>query len=111
MEKKCLIPVHKAADSLKAVDYVAEHVNPDAEVTLFNVLPDPNPACKLDGPMRARKKKVGIAKDIAKEATEHQYDTLVMGRRSLSGINKLLTRRVSDKVRQLAKDVSVVVVD
>jgi nucleotide-binding universal stress UspA family protein len=149
--------VDKSANSLKAVNYVARNINHKAAVTLFSVLPDPTPACDLDGPSliplfkenmknfcineevetaavegfmdeakktlvkagftsnnvatRARKKRRGIAKDILKEAKRGSYDTVVIGRRGLSGINKLFTSSVSGEVLGQAKDVSVVVVD
>ena len=61
--------------------------------------------------IRLRKKKAGIAKDILIEAARGKYDTLVMGTRGLSGINKFLSGSVSDKVSRRAKAVSVVVVD
>jgi nucleotide-binding universal stress UspA family protein len=157
MKTKCLVPVDKSTNSLKAVDYVAKHIPPDAAVTLFSVLPDPTSGCDLDGPsvaplfkenMRtfcineevraaaikgfmdeakktlvkagfpskniatmARKKKHGIANDILWVAKHGKYDTVVIGRRGLSGINKLLTSSVSGKVLRQAKEVSVVVVD
>jgi nucleotide-binding universal stress UspA family protein len=157
MERKCLIPVDRSMGSLRAVDYVAKNVNAEAAVTLLSVLPDPTPACGLDGPslsplfketmkafcateaamksavegfmeeakktlvnagfpsenvsIRLRKKKDSIARDILKEAALGRYDTLVMGRRGLSGVNKFLSGSVCDKVLRNAKDVSVVVVD
>jgi len=142
---------------LKAVDYVAKHISPDADVTLFSVLPDPVPGCDLDGPSviplfkenmktfcineevraaavkgfmdeakkkltkagfpsknvatMARKRRHGIANDILKMAKQGKYDTVVIGRRGLSGIKKLLTTSVSGKVLRQAKGVSVVVVE
>jgi hypothetical protein len=157
MKTKCLVPVAKSSDSLKAVDYVAKHIPHNAAVTLFSVLPDQTKGCDLDGPsvtplfknnMRnlcvneeveaaavrgfmdeakktlvkagfpsknvatmARKKKYSIANDILRLAKLGKYDTVVVGKRDLSGINKLLARRVSGKVFNKAKDVSVVVVN
>lgn len=61
--------------------------------------------------IRLRKKKGSIASDILKEASLGKYDTLVMGRRGLSGVSKFLSGSVCDKVLRRAKDVSVVVVD
>jgi nucleotide-binding universal stress UspA family protein len=58
-----------------------------------------------------RKKKVGIARDILKEAQQGKYDTLVIGRRGLSGIKQFLFGSVSQKVVQLANKTSVIVVD
>ncbi len=61
--------------------------------------------------VQIRKKKVGIARDILKEAEKGKYDTLVVGRRGLSGIKQFVLGSVSDKVVKFAKKVSVVVVD
>jgi nucleotide-binding universal stress UspA family protein len=61
--------------------------------------------------IKVRKKKVGIARDILKEAQQGKYDTLVIGRRGLSGIRQFLFGSISNKVVQLAKKVSVIVVD
>lgn len=60
---------------------------------------------------KIRKKKVGIARDILKEAQQGKHDTLVIGRRGLSGVKQFLFGSVSNKVVQLAKKVSVIVVD
>lgn len=61
--------------------------------------------------IKIRKKKVGIARDILKEAQHRKYDTLVIGRRGLSGIKQFLFGSVSNKVVQLAKNLSVIIVD
>ena len=61
--------------------------------------------------IRIRKKKVGIARDILKEAERGKYDTIVIGRRGLSGIKQYVFGSVSNKVLHLAKKVAVVVVD
>jgi nucleotide-binding universal stress UspA family protein len=58
-----------------------------------------------------RKKKVGIARDILREAKQGKYDTVVIGRRGLSGIKQFVLGSVSNKVVHLAKKVAVVVVD
>jgi nucleotide-binding universal stress UspA family protein len=61
--------------------------------------------------VKIRKKKSGIARDILKEAERGKYDTLVIGRRGLSGIKQFLLGSISDKVVKFAKKASVVVVD
>ncbi len=61
--------------------------------------------------VKIRKKKVGIARDILKEAEHGKYTTLVIGRRGLSGIKQFVLGSVSNKIVQLAKKVSVIVVD
>jgi nucleotide-binding universal stress UspA family protein len=61
--------------------------------------------------VKIRKKKVGIARDILKEAEQGKYTTLVIGRRGLTGIKQFLLGSVSNKIVQLARRVSVIVVD
>jgi nucleotide-binding universal stress UspA family protein len=55
-------------------------------------------------------KKSGIARDIL-ALSESGYDTVVMGRRGLSGIREFFLGSVSQKVFHAAKNVSVVVVN
>ncbi len=61
--------------------------------------------------VKVRKKRAGIARDILKEAQNGKYDTIVLGRRGLSAIKEFLFGSVSSKVVQLAKNMSVIVVD
>lgn len=61
--------------------------------------------------LRIRKKKAGIARDILKEAERGKYDTIVIGRRGLSGIKQFLFGSVSNKVVQLTQGACVIVVD
>jgi nucleotide-binding universal stress UspA family protein len=61
--------------------------------------------------VKIQKKKSGIARDILKEAEKGKYDTLVIGRRGLSGIKQFVLGSISDKVVKFAKKTSVVVVD
>jgi nucleotide-binding universal stress UspA family protein len=60
--------------------------------------------------LKVQTKNKGIVRDIINEANPG-YDTLVLGRRGLSGVKDFIFGNVSQKVLQLAKDISVVVVD
>jgi len=59
---------------------------------------------------KAQNKKKGIVRDIIREANSG-YDTIVVGRRGLSGIKEFLLGGVSQKILHLAKNISVIVVD
>ena len=59
--------------------------------------------------VKVQAKKKGIARDIVAEA-ESGYDTIVMGRRGLSGIKEFVMGSVSQKVLHSVKDVSIVIV-
>ena len=61
--------------------------------------------------IRIRKKKVGIARDILKEAQQGKYDTLVIGRRGLTGIKQFVFGSVSNKIVQLARGIAIIVVE
>nr|HID60003.1 universal stress protein [Desulfobacterales bacterium] len=61
--------------------------------------------------VRIQNKKVGIARDILKEAERGKYDTIVIGRRGLSGIKQFFFGSISNKVIQLANNLAVIVVD
>ena len=60
--------------------------------------------------MKAQTKKKGVVRDIISEANSG-YDTIVLGRRGLSGIQEFLFGSVSQKVLHLAKGLSIIVVD
>ena len=60
--------------------------------------------------IKVQAKKKGIVRDIIKEANSG-YDTIVLGRRGLSGIKDFILGSVSQKVLHIAKDISVIVVD
>ena len=60
--------------------------------------------------VKSELKKSGVARDIVKEA-ESDYDVIVLGRRGLSGIKDFILGSVSQKVFNLAKDISVLVVN
>jgi len=55
-------------------------------------------------------KKKGVARDIIEEARSG-YDMVVMGRRGLSGIKEFVYGSISQKVLQLTKDVSVLIIN
>jgi len=59
--------------------------------------------------VKVQAKKKGIARDIVAES-ESGYDTIVMGRRGLSGIKEFVMGSVSQKVLHSIKDVSIVIV-
>jgi nucleotide-binding universal stress UspA family protein len=61
--------------------------------------------------VKVRKKKKGVARDILAEAKEGGYDTIVVGRRGLSGVKEFFLGSVSQKVLQNAANITVVVVD
>ena len=59
---------------------------------------------------KAELKKKGIARDIVQEAQDG-YNVVVMGKRGVSGIKDFLLGSISQKVFNLAKDVSVLFVN
>jgi len=59
--------------------------------------------------VKVQAKKKGIARDIVAEA-EAGYDTIVMGRRGLSGIKEFVMGSVSQKVLHSVKDANIVIV-
>jgi nucleotide-binding universal stress UspA family protein len=60
---------------------------------------------------RIEKKRSDIAKDIVREANEGKYDTIVLGRRGLTGVQEFLFGSVSNKVLHIATGFAVTVVD
>jgi nucleotide-binding universal stress UspA family protein len=60
--------------------------------------------------LKVEVKKKGAARDIVREARSG-YDVIVLGRRGISGIKEFILGSVSQKVFQLAKDLSVLVVN
>jgi nucleotide-binding universal stress UspA family protein len=60
--------------------------------------------------IKAELKKDGVAKDIIKEA-QSDYNIIVMGKRGVSGIKDFLLGSISQKVFNLAKDISVLFVN
>jgi nucleotide-binding universal stress UspA family protein len=60
--------------------------------------------------IKSEMKKKGVARDIIKEA-KSDYNAIVMGKKGLSGIKDFILGSVSQKVFNIAKDISVLVVD
>lgn len=60
--------------------------------------------------IKVQTKKKGIARDILNEA-HSGYDTIVLGRRGLSGVKEFILGSVSQKVLHSARDMAVIVVD
>jgi len=60
--------------------------------------------------LKAELKKNGVARDIMQEA-QPDYNIIVMGKRGVSGIKDFLLGSISQKVFNLAKDVSVLFVN
>ena len=60
--------------------------------------------------IKAELKKYGVARDIIKEA-QSDYNIIVMGKRGVSGIKDFLLGSISQKVFNLAKDISVLFVN
>lgn len=60
--------------------------------------------------IKVETRKKGVVRDIINE-TNSGYDTIVLGRRGLSGIKDFILGSVSQKVLHLAKDISVILVD
>ena len=60
--------------------------------------------------VKSETRQSGVARDIIKE-TRSGYDVIVLGRRGVSGIKDFILGSVSQKVFNLAKDISVLVVN
>jgi nucleotide-binding universal stress UspA family protein len=60
--------------------------------------------------LKVQTKNKGVVRDIIDEA-HSGYDTIVLGRRGLSGVKDFIFGSVSQKLLHLAKDVSIIVVD
>lgn len=67
------------------------------------------PAKKIN--VKIQVKKVGIARDIILEAQEGRYNTVVVGRRGVSGIKEFVLGSISNKVIHFARNCTVWVVD
>ena len=60
--------------------------------------------------LKVQTKKQGVVRDIINEA-QSEYDTIVVGRRGLTGTRDFIFGGVSQKLLHLAQDISVTVVD
>ena len=60
--------------------------------------------------LKIQTKKKGVVRDIIEEARSG-YTTIILGRRGLSGVKEFILGSVSQKVLQLARGISVIVVD
>ena len=60
--------------------------------------------------IKTQPKHKGIARDIVREASQG-YDLIVIGKHGVSGIQEFFMGSISQKVLQLAKDVSVLIVN
>jgi nucleotide-binding universal stress UspA family protein len=60
--------------------------------------------------IKVQTKDKGVVRDIVNEATTG-YDTIVVGRKGHSGVKEFILGNVSQKILNLARDVSVIVVD
>lgn len=61
--------------------------------------------------IRIRKKKKGISRDILNEAERGKYDTVVMGRRGLTGVKQFVAGSITNKMFQYAQNLSLIVVE
>jgi nucleotide-binding universal stress UspA family protein len=60
--------------------------------------------------VKAEPKRKGIARDIVREAAQG-HDLIVIGKHGVSGIRDFFLGSISQKVLQLAKDISVLIVN
>ncbi len=156
MNKKILASIDNSENAMRAVEFIAEALNKNCEVTLLSILADTAAICDLHDPSlspafvsgkdyfcalehekkeqmkeagkkakellieagfkedkviaKTQTKRKGIARDIIAEA-ESGYDTIVMGRRGLSGIKQFMLGSVSQKVLNGSKGMSIILVD
>ena len=88
----------------KKKDLVNEAINKAKGLLMNAGFEEENIAIKVE----TRKK--GIARDILNEA-HSGYDTIVLGRRGLSGVKEFVLGSISRKVLHSVRDMSVIVVD
>ncbi|RQD61874.1 MAG: universal stress protein [Desulfonatronovibrio sp. MSAO_Bac4] len=61
--------------------------------------------------VRTQSARDGIARDIISEAREGQHDTVVLGRRGVTGMEKILLGSISSKIVKSIKNCSVWIID
>jgi len=156
MGKKILAAIDNSENAMRAVEFIANSLNKDSEVTLLGIMADTSAICGLHDPSlspafvsgkdyfcalehekqeqlkeaatkakellieagfekdkimkKVQTKKKGIARDIIYES-ESGYDTIVLGRRGLSGIKEFVLGSVSQKVLHSIKGLTIILVD
>ena len=156
MGKKILAAIDNSENAMRAVEFIANSLNKDCEVTLLSIMADTSAICGLHDPSlspafvsgkdyfcaleyekqtqlkeaatkakellvqagfekdkvikKVQTKKKGIARDIIYES-ESGYDTIVLGRRGLSGIKQFVLGSVSQKVLNSIKGLTLILVD
>jgi nucleotide-binding universal stress UspA family protein len=110
MDSPELIPYFKAQQSNfclledKKKELVNEALQRGKEILLKEGFKEKNITIKADV------KKKGVARDIVKEAISG-HDLIVVGRRGVSGVKDFLLGSISQKVLNIAKDVSILIVN
>ncbi len=110
MDSPELIPYFKAQQSNfcmledKKKELVNEALQRGKEMLLKAGFKEKNISIKADV------KKKGVARDIVKEAISG-HDLIVVGRRGVSGVKDFLLGSISQKVLNIAKDVSILIVN
>lgn len=156
MGERLLVAFDDSENAMRAVEYVANKLTTEHQITLFSIVPDTAALCDMNSPslipyfmekqaifcgledhkkelineamqrakelllkagfeekniaLKIQTKKKGVVRDILDEA-HSGYDTIVLGRRGLSGVKDFIFGSVSQKLLHLAKDVSIIVVD
>jgi len=125
-KNKILVAVDESKNAMKAVEYVAGAVGKTkgVKITLFSVFPEFPPTFletdaslhplfkgKVEELTATQERKIGIARDILKEAQEGKYNTIAVGRRGLSATRAFVFGSISSKIVQYAKNRTVWVVE
>jgi nucleotide-binding universal stress UspA family protein len=156
MGKKILAAIDNSENAMQAVEFIAEALNKENEVTLLSIV-EHTAACELEDPsltasfvagkayfcalenektenlnkavkkakdllieagfkenqvtVKVQNKKKGIARDIIAEAESGGFDTIVVGRRGISGIKQFMLGGVSHKIISGTKSMSIILVE